>query len=55
MTTAYEGPVVTADQQANVYLKEEIDALRSWAIERARNASTIDFPSGNIDLDDEDL
>ena len=36
-------------------MKEEIDALRSWAIERARNASTIDFPSGNIDLDDEDL
>ena len=28
MTTAYEGPVVTADQQANVYLKEEIDALK---------------------------
>ena len=28
MTTAYEGPVVTPDQQANVYLKEEIDALK---------------------------
>ena len=36
-------------------MKEEIQALRSWATERARNASTIDFPSGNIDLDDEDL
>ncbi len=28
METTYEGPVVTADQQANVYLKEEIDALK---------------------------
>ena len=36
-------------------MKEEINALRSWATERARNASTIDFPSGKIDLEDEDL
>jgi len=28
METTYEGPVVTEDQQANVYLKEEIDALK---------------------------
>jgi len=36
-------------------MKEEINALRSWATERARNASTIDFPSGSIDVEEEDL
>ena len=29
MTTAYEGPVVTPDQQQIVYLKERIDALKA--------------------------
>ena len=28
MNDTYEGPVVTADQQANVYLKEQVDALQ---------------------------
>jgi hypothetical protein len=29
MTTAYEGPVVTPDQQQIVYLKERIDAVKN--------------------------
>jgi SpoVK/Ycf46/Vps4 family AAA+-type ATPase len=34
-------------------MKEEISALRKWANERARNASTIDISSGKIDAEEE--
>lgn len=34
-------------------MKEEISALRKWANERARNASTMDISSGKIDLEEE--
>jgi len=34
-------------------MKEEISALRRWANERARNASTLDISSGKIDLEEE--
>jgi hypothetical protein len=39
MTTAYDGPVVTADQQQIVYLKERIDAL---TIDLATQRSIVD-------------
>lgn len=47
MTTTYEGPVVTAEQQANVYLKEQKDAL-----EKRIEALTIDLTNSRSMIDE---
>lgn len=60
MTTAYEGPVVTPDQQQIVYLKERIDALkadlisaRSMIDEHRRKTSSL-FTKVNDYIDEND-
>ena len=60
METAYEGPVVTEDQQQIVYLKERIDALtvdlathRSFVDEHRRKVSKL-FTSINDFIDEND-
>jgi hypothetical protein len=60
MTTAYEGPVVTPDQQQIVYLKERIDVLkadltsaRSMIDEHRRKTSSL-FTKVNDYIDEND-
>jgi hypothetical protein len=47
MTTTYEGPVVTADQQANIYLKEQ-----NAALEKRIEALTIDLTNSRSMIDE---
>jgi hypothetical protein len=61
MTTAYDGPVVTEDQQQIVYLKERVDALtidlatqRSIVDEHRRKVSRL-FTQVNDYIEENDL
>ena len=47
MTTAYEGPVVTAVEQDNVYLKE-----KNVALEKRIEALTIDLTNSRVMIDE---